>query len=421
MSRLPLVFWRETGEKESSLLLPPALPANRGSAIRGPSLSSLGFDPGALVKRELHDAGDARAGVVEIVGDDPFFGRRKGSARLLPPENHLSVREQGGKIGRLYCRNGASAPVFLPASVVLRGGAQNRMPLQDEIIEPGERELRVFCVEQGRWEESNRFFRGQSRFADLPRMRLLLEEEEELGENRMESSSLLQSVVWDLVLESLLRTGALNETLDVSALEDENAGEGGDAGVRSERKARREISARDAQGARARYTADSRTGLFAFQAYPNESFASRIADDLIHELEYRSRFRRYAGAAREYFRVFDKEKYLAVRCLEDGRPLRDRNGGFLLFRYENKDLAHSFRPPLESPPPENPVREGVSEKRRLNLEEFAAILGECEVQGGMRAPRGERIIRLRHPGENCVARAVFYEEELASLEAYALP
>ena len=69
-------------------------------------------------------------------------------------ENKLRVREQGsGDVPRLRVKNLGKKRVFIMTGEIMTGAKQDRMAAQDVLVPPKKRnlDLKVYCVEAGRW------------------------------------------------------------------------------------------------------------------------------------------------------------------------------------------------------------------------------------------------------------------------------
>jgi hypothetical protein len=442
-SRLPLVYWRSVAPDDSDLL---RRVDGLGGMDAARSKLSLGKIAGPQLERVA--ARESRPDVVARLSPDastvanlqtipgaPFILNELGDARAsddwaqLQPAYQIVVREDDFKIPRLRVKNMEQAPVLLPAGSAFLGGAQNRMLLEPTVIPGGsERTIRVFCIEAGRWDETQSHFRSIGRVPSLFLLRLL-----EAGAGRYPEHSTvhaqhqdLQLYTWQTVLAGLTLAGEINPTMDLMAFArrvprdtplmngKDNSSDAGVAGVWGLFHAHRE------------------SGVSGCVLYPNENFSADAIFALKSDLIWRANLLSKGRGAREYFRVFDESKRLAIRCLPDGSPLRDLRKKPVLFAYTDADLTNSFRPPLQARPPAEPL----SFAREPAIEtwaEMAGYLDECTVElrrivgpggtgrgrpGGI-APPEMHSLRFAHPARSLLGSGLLIGGRPAYLEATA--
>ncbi len=385
-SRLPLVYYRTAPPEERTLLSFAATPGRRGGRRLGEFLGD------GLLSETLATHAPAD-------GARLLMFRTARAQTGLSGAGALCAREADFEIGRIYVDNPTTRAAVLPGGAVFLGGAQNRMLLWPELIPPGGKAVEVFCVEAGRWERGVGVFRRIARAPELFWRRIA--DEASAADCSHDD---IQQRTWSRALETLVLTDQLNSTLDLmhhlrnSAPQDADwiAPEGADGFLSS----------------------DSRSGLASLGVYPATDALRERLQGLNDEWGFRRRLLNSAVAAREYFRVFDAARRIAIRCDALGRPLRDMNGANFLFEYVEDDLATGFRPPIEAPT--TAALSYENEPLIDGMEEWRSVLAECET-------RPERItgavnaIRLifAHPTLSINGAALIYEGRLAELEATA--
>ncbi len=117
----------------------------------------------------------------------------------------LAVRELKGnssqaQVSEIEVRNTGKNPVFLLGGEMILGGKQDRILQSDVIIRPNKRwtKVKVFCVEQGRWQGRDMKFKGGNSMAH--------------AELRKAAMSGKQSEVWQEVARKNETHGTSNET-----------------------------------------------------------------------------------------------------------------------------------------------------------------------------------------------------------------
>lgn len=408
-ARLPLVYWRSVAPDDSDLLQrfeSPAFAQEAGprlNQIVGPQLDALRAAPerpeltaylspdGGAVERLDPGADDAWPGSAlrsnpgrahELLASDPGSARELWAGEIRAADQ-LSIREDEFVIPRLKARNLAQSPVLLPAGTAFLGGAQNRMLLEPTVLEPGaERSLPVYCVEAGRWEDDpeHEHFRSVGRVPQLflGRMQEARARLAEGGTLTMKDREELQLQVWETVLGGLTLAGQMNATMDL---------------MNFSRRVSREQTPPLLQGNRAAngaaggpwgcFHAHRESGLSGCMLFANPSYGPDALFALKSDLHWRGELLAGGKFAREYFRIFNEERRLAIRCLPDGQPLRDLRGKPILFEYSNpEDLQNSFRPPLEQPPPAEPLSlaSPADSGEPPTWTELREHLGECRFQ-----------------------------------------
>ncbi len=401
-ARLPLVYWRSVAPDDSDLLQRFERPAfaredgPRLNQIGGPQLDALRAAPerpeltaylspdGGAIERL--DSGRAQ----ELLAPDSN-GARELWAGEIRAADQLSIREDEFVIPRLKARNLAQSPVLLPAGTAFLGGAQNRMLLEPTVLEPGaERSLPVYCVEAGRWEDDpeHEHFRSMGRVPQL-----LLGRVQEARARLAEGGTLtlkdreeLQVQVWDTVLGGLTLAGQMNATMDLMNFSRRvSRAETPPLLHTPERMAAKNT---DAAGPWGCFHAHRESGLSGCMLFANPSYGPDALFALKSDLHWRSELLSGGKSAREYFRIFNEEQRLAIRCLPDGQPLKDLRGKPVLFEYSDPDdLQNSFRPPIEQPPPAEPLSlASPTDGGELHTLRFAhprrSILGTGLLAGG---------------------------------------
>ena len=404
---LPRVYWRDVPPEDSDLL-----------ARAGRSGESDGLQPGwtdfaPLADRmlgTLEDQIDPSAG-----GGDPgtrvgtLKGRTSEALRELEPPRALSIRERDEpEVGRLVAVNPySSRSVLIPEGTVFLGGAQNRMTRGPHLIPPGVRELPVYCVEMGRWDMD------ETKFVGLTRLPGLLEHQISSAVARGVPD--VQASVWELVYESLTMLGQLNPTLNVNGWRAETtAPDDEDTGSRAEAPEGETPPDRW----RGTYALDPGTGLASLSLAPHDAFGGLSLKGLRRDLDWRGCLRRNARGAREFFRIFDEEKQLAIRCMPDGRPLRDMRKRPILFNYRSGDLEHSFRPPLDKPPAPPPL----SFAAEPHFDDFGNFMDAIRASRARLTRQGQEdvmALELKHPELPLRGAGLVYKNELASLDVTA--
>lgn len=434
-SRLPLVYWRAVVPDSSALLQRVGatdVQAARSDVtlaqIAGPQLEQIAAreaDPEILA--QLSPDGSA---VTEM---RTLSSGAKASAdwAQVQAANQLVVSESDFKIPQIRVKNLASSPVLLPAGTAFLGGAQNRMLLEPEVIPAGaERKLGVFCIEAGRWQEEQPRFRSIGRVPSLFLLRVL-----EAGAGRFaEHSHLashhqdLQVYTWETVLAGLTLGDEVNPTMDLMAFarsipREDNEGDD---------LARNQDLNMDPMNMWGLFHSDRESGLAGCALYPNASFAPDAIFALKADLAWRSNLLTNGRGAREYYRIFDESKHLAIRCLPDGNPLQDLRKKPVLFEFSDEDLKNSFRPPLQSPPPLAPLS-FAQEPMIRDWPEMAGYLGECNVElrkvaalpGAKQSRPGTKSspeihsLRFVHPARSLLGTGLLIGGRPAYLEATA--
>ena len=135
------------GDATASLVMgrSPELGRALGELILGPAASQ-----GGLAVLWLHAKGTAATPSLEILTLDE--GRARGA---------LTVIERAqASVPELIAENRGKTHVLLLAGEILIGGKQNRVLREDLLLPPlsGPRNIAVYCVEQGRWNEGRKDF-----------------------------------------------------------------------------------------------------------------------------------------------------------------------------------------------------------------------------------------------------------------------
>ncbi len=390
----PRAYWRRPEQRESDLFRSPEVAAL--NPAEHPSAAKLFEQLNAVPLRDTSDALD--------FGDYGLLGFRDGSSleELAPSNGNILVKEKSFQVGEIQARNTGGEPVFLWGGRIFTGGSQNRMLREAMVVPPGQTaSLPVYCVEQGRWDEQKGVFAGESELPDLLRYHAVAREP--LTETAQQS----QDALWNDIQSSLVLLDKMNETMNIDAGDSAGAPDFSNVAV---------------NGRRGTYVLDHYLGLASLKLLPNEKFMGKAMDSMAREIAWRKRMSTHARGAREYFRVYDEEKKVAIRCLPDGRPLKDLQGDFILFNYDELDESRSFRPPLEKPPPPEPpadVSPGTGGGRRApeSFEAFRELLAGSVLvpvaQGGDLAQ-----FAIRHPRAPVMGRAVFYKQQPAFVEAF---
>ena len=135
------------GDATASLVMgrSPELGRTLGELTLGPAASQ-----GGLAVLWLHAKGTAATPSLEILTLDE--GRARGA---------LTVIERAqASVPELIAENRGKTHVLLLAGEILIGGKQNRVLREDLLLPPlsGPRNIAVYCVEQGRWNEGRKDF-----------------------------------------------------------------------------------------------------------------------------------------------------------------------------------------------------------------------------------------------------------------------
>lgn len=145
----------------------------------------------------------------------PLFQRRVTDRRdYLTLDEALSRGElvikemEGGTVSKVVFRNTSDRYVFILAHEVLIGGKQNRMLREDLLLRPhsGEVVAEVYCVERGRWHNSEERFSRSQHLA-----------ERELRQQA--AAGARQEVVWEEVDRFARRAGVSSPTADLGAMQ----------------------------------------------------------------------------------------------------------------------------------------------------------------------------------------------------------
>lgn len=385
-SRLPLVYYRTAPPEERTLLRFAATPGQRAARKLGDFLGDGLFSA----------APDAHAAVD---GARLQVFRTGRPAAALGGVGELRAHEAEFEIGRIYVDNPAPRPAVLPSGAVFLGGAQNRMLLWPELIPPGGKRIEVFCVEAGRWQRGAGAFQRIARAPELFWRRIA----DEVSAADLSHED-IQQLTWNRALEALVLTDQLNSTLDLMQ--------------HLQRAAAPEPALTAPDGADGFLGSDAAAGLSSFGLYPATDVLRERLQAQNDESNFRRRLLNSAVAAREYFRVFDAGRRIAIRCDALGRPLRDMRGANLLFEYEDHDLTNGFRPPIEAPAPA--ALSYANEPAIETLEEWRAVLEECETRAERISGAGNAVrLVFGHPERSINGAALIYEGRLAQLEATA--
>ncbi len=452
-SRLPLVYWRAVAPNDSDLLrqvrtgpamktLESDLTLERiaGAQLDGMSVARPRSNTAEVIA-QLSPDGEAVADMHSVVNELRGADSADDWAQLSPA-NRLVVREDDFKIPRLRVKNLAPGPVLLPAGSAFIGGAQNRMLLEPAVISGGaERSLGVFCVEAGRWDESQPAFRAIGRVPALFLLRVLEAAAGRYSEYAAVPAQQqdLQVYAWETVLAGLTLAGTINPTMDLMAFARNIPRSPGDVarespagpGAHSDRNGAARQDSKSEAGAWGLFHADRESGTAACALYPNEEFMADATFALKSDLAWRGDLLRNGRGAREYYRIFDESQRLAIRCMPDGSPLRDLRGKPVVFEYTDADLEHSFRPPLQTPPPP----EALSFAREPLIQDWSEMrqhLGECRVavrkileagagrgRPGAKPPPEKHILRFAHPRRSMIGSGLLIGGRPAYLEATA--
>ena len=140
----------DVGDATASLVMgrSPELGRALGELTLGPAASQ-----GGLAVLWLHAKGTAAAPSLEILTLDE--GRARGA---------LTVIERAqASVPELIAENRGKTHVLLMAGEILIGGKQNRVLREDLLLPPlsGPRNIAVYCVEQGRWNEGRKDFESR--------------------------------------------------------------------------------------------------------------------------------------------------------------------------------------------------------------------------------------------------------------------
>lgn len=411
-SRFPLIYWRKAAPEDGSLLQPSRVAWN-GSGLRLEQLAGRLLDSlePAPARPEITAQLSPDGGAVETLSAET-------AAAVVPASpRFLQVRETGGEleIGHIAART-AERPVLIPAGTAFLGGAQNRMVLHPTLLPAGsERLLDVFCVEAGRWDRGEERFHSVGRVPDLLLLNFLKK-----ALNDSVQRDVMQHHAWETIFESLVLSGRLNETMDLMRYADGRS-------VPLLRDAATPNPVPEDSRVTAYFSRDRSTGMSNLGIYPTGEHLVEALHDHRLEDEWRRGFRREVPGAREYFRIFDERQALAIRCLADGRALKDLRGRPVLFEYGPADLEHSFRPPLEAPPPQEPL--DLSHEQGIEgWQEMRAALRECRVEvsaatparRGLPAKTGEvHRLTFAHPTLALMGSGLMMDRRPVYLEAAA--
>ncbi|MCR9142585.1 MAG: hypothetical protein NXI24_10060 [bacterium] len=449
--RLPLVYWRTVVPDDSDLLRRVRAGDQMRAAnsditldrLAGAQLERIAARPPRpeLIARmspdgeavaEFQTAPESRPILNELgdAKDAQSAGEVQGWAELKPAQK-LLVRENDFKIPQVKVKNAGQDPVLLPAGSAFLGGAQNRMLLEPAVLPAGaERTLGVFCVEAGRWDETQAHFRSVGRVPSLFLLRVL----EAAAGRYSEHSTVhaqhqeLQVYAWETVLAGLTLAGEVNPTMDLMRFTRNVPRRFADEILPDDSTSRSDGEA----GPWGLFHADSASGIAGCALYPNAEFSADAIFALQSDSAWRGNLLANGRGAREYYRIFDESKRLAIRCLPDGSPLRDLRRKPVLFEYTDADLENSFRPPMESPPPPEPLSfaheaaiqdwpemAGYLRECRVELRKQAAPPGASRVRPGEKAPPDIHMLRFVHPAKSLMGSGLLIGGRPAYLEATA--
>ncbi len=392
---LPRVYWRDVAPEDSRLLSGEKTTPVGDDWIDFRPLAAAWLDGLGAVEETTH-----KAAALPAVRAGSLTGPVTGTLREIEVPGLLSVRElDQPAVSRLVALNPAARrSALIPEGTVFLGGAQNRLIQQPVLVPPGLHELPVFCVEMGRWDPEAPVF---NTLGTLP---VLLAHQ--IGA-RPGAGADAQAAVWELVYESLTMLGQLNPTLNVDGW-------------------RTEVDVGAAHGARAHaqpdwrglYSIDPEIGLGLFSLAPHDAFGGRTLEAVRRERDWRGCLLANARGAREFFRIFDESKKLAIRCLPDGRPLRDIRKRPILFEFSENNPELSFRPPLERPPGPPPLS-FAGEEHFGGFEEFLNAIRASRVRLTRAGLPDTFQLELRHPEFALRGAGLVYKNELASLDVTA--
>ena len=417
--RSPIVYWRAVRPDNSPFLKPVQLKPLHANAtavassvtldkILGPELARIEAGPAIadFDTRSTPEYGIVARQLGPTTNAPESQKQHAGWAAVRAPDQ-LVVSENDFKIPELRVKNLSNHSVLLPAGTAFLGGAQNRMLLEPEIVAPGaEQKIGVYCIEAGRWEETRPAFRSVGRVPLLFLLRML---EANAGAF---APGALQSYAWETILAGLDLTGENdNATMDLMAF--------------ARHVERGHIQPKSGDDVWGLFHSDPTGGLAGCALYPNGSFASDALFALRADLYWRAQLSAHSRGAREYFRIFDDSKQLAIRCLADGSPLRDLRRKPILFRYGDDELQNGFRPPVERPP----APERLSFSSEPMIPDWASMtqhLSECPVEirrvaGPARSAGRPEIhtLRFSHPTRSLIGTGVLVGGRPAYLEATA--
>ena len=283
----------------------------------------------------------------------------------------LRIIEHENEVNQLKIINRDDKPAFLPAGTIFRGGRQDRMLAEAIVAFKGEKVVDVYCVEQGRWHGNDSFSKQTflpaliQHHADSHALNLSLAEKP----NQVYDQ---QQYVWDLIAESLQLTSGLNQTLNANAWQiyyhrDENS--------------EFEMS----EDARGFYYIDNELNFSTMSLYPLAEHLQGALEDLRRDLYWRRLLLGASGMPTsnqelkmiQFFRIFDEDKQVAIQCLPGGEPLRDLNGQYRLFYYQQEQVNPIDE--LQSYQPQNETISFNKEQNFSNIDEFTATLAESQV------------------------------------------
>ncbi|MCB1314365.1 MAG: hypothetical protein KDK27_00345 [Leptospiraceae bacterium] len=408
--RFPTIYWRDIPVEDHDILRSRNTPsrywANVGTRLK--TLLQPLLRPFKYANEQVHTHDFYWQSLIDDVGGRTTPDR----PRLADPAlTYLDVHECDGGIHSIECVNRRNFDVLIPAGSAFLGGAQNRMLTDAGLIPAGARQnLSVFCIEAGRWQSEQRDFHRLSQIPDFMRQIVL-----SLGREGEVLPETLQYEIWKRNMDVLLLKNGMNATIDLMGHIGTNDETEGVAAVPAPLTPT--LTPSLASDARGYYYGDARTGLAGISILPDyESARTYISEHIPREIIWRQKLRSNVNGAREFFRIFDAEKKLAMRCLSDGTALKDMRGRYLLMPYEEQDLANSFQPPLETPPAA-PELEFSFEKMYPDAESFLADLSQCGVRIRPVRNTGTHRFDFGHPQRAIGGSGMIHNGELLYLDA----
>lgn len=405
-SGFPIIYYRDLPNDDHPLLIPPSMKSLK--SVPGIPFKQLGET--LMGGIEFH-RGERNSGVVAL----------ERPVDASAPGDHLQLMEMDS-VRKLLARNSGTRPVFVPGNSVIMGGAQNRLVEKDLYLDPGEYEIEVYCVEQGRWSDDTTFH-NMANFPGLLHHRLMyssLMKQNDLtpdaGTTHSEDLSFAyptdQLSLWSMIRQSLLLTDSMNSTQSmIHYLEKGSASDRNDLYTRLDEST-------DIPDGRGYYFMDDSLGLVNLSISPSVDFFPDSVRRMNGELRWRSLLRKNGRRAREYFRIFDEKSRTALRCMADGTALLDMKGNYILFHYVDEDLKNSFRPPLEDAPGGGELS-FAGESSVGSIDDFYAMLMESQCQLKREDVGNSSVYRMQlwHPEFPLLGSALLVEGRLAHMEA----
>ncbi len=228
------------------------------------------------------------------------------------------------RVGILRAINKTSEYIFLALGEMVVGGLQNRVIMKDYLIPPKTiYPIDVFCVEEGRFSGKSAF---DKKSVVLPSIKLIgLLSFQEDG---------VQKSIWGYInrIHSLLND--YSQTMDYGRLFSNF-----EEAMKNVDDSYNEIPFSNISGI---FYSDGFNRWF-LEIFGGISYPKPFVERLLKSFKFEEHLLTLKGTGRIYFRVFDKQKRLAIQTLPDGSPIKDINGRFKIFKYKDEFLKNKLK------------------------------------------------------------------------------